>query len=61
MKLPTQRELNVTTGKLLVNRATQDEINGLLKYIGELENLLDDSDLDDYFGTEGWRHRLGIE
>lgn len=34
-----------------------------LKEIGDkllqLEALLDEADQDDYFGTEGWRYRLG--
>lgn len=24
-------------------------------------SLLDETDGDDYFGTEGWKHHLGIE
>lgn len=57
----TLRDINITTGKLLVNMADQAEINAYLRYVAELENLLDEADLDDYFGTEGWQHRLGID
>lgn len=32
------------------------------KYLLEgLVNLMDDLDEDDFFGTEGWRHRFGFE
>jgi len=31
------------------------------KYLKELIQELDDLDEDDFFGTEGWRHRLGLE
>lgn len=31
----------------------------LRKIIGLMMDLLDDGDQDDFFGTEGWRHRMG--
>jgi hypothetical protein len=40
---------------------TTEEYTILADYIYDLENLLDEADEDDYFGTEGWRHRLGLD
>ena len=48
-------------------------INGLLKFdkncdeetrvylIEKLEEVFDDLDCDDFFGTEGWKHYFGLE
>lgn len=33
----------------------------LVDYISDLEGLCDSADQDDYFGTEGWRHHIGID
>lgn len=55
----TEREINEIRGKLLVSAASQKEINDFLRYTSELESLVDEADGDDYFGTEGWRHRVG--
>lgn len=56
----TERELDVIRGKLLVANATVPECHAFLKHVSQLEEMLDEADLDDYFGTEGWRHRLGL-
>lgn len=29
--------------------------------IEKMEQLLDEADADDYFGTEGWKHQVGME
>lgn len=42
-------------------RLSEDEAHMLVDYISDLEGLCDGGDQDDYFGTEGWRHRLGID
>lgn len=60
MKLLTERELDTIRGKMLVNAATQEELHAFLHFVAALERLVDEADLDDYFGTEGWRHRLGL-
>ena len=57
----TTREVNILTGKALVGAQTRDEQLAMANHITELEMLLDEADCDDYFGTEGWRHRLGME
>jgi len=59
--LITEKEINIIRGKNLVNKATQEDIDKLFKYIDALEEFLDEGDGDDLFGTEGWRHKLGLE
>lgn len=49
-------------GKLSTGSSlTEAEATVLSDYIYDLENLLDEADGDDYFGTEGWRHRIGVD
>ncbi len=57
----SEREINMIRGKLSVNHATQEEIDNFLEYVEKLESLLDNSDFDDTFGTEGWRHHIGLD
>ena len=46
----------------LTNRAEcTTALNGILEHIAALEALLDEGDQMDSFGTEGWKHRLGID
>lgn len=39
----------------------EDEAIALAEYIADLEGLADNGDMDDYHGTEGWRHHLGMD
>lgn len=48
-------------GRAAVDAARPDDVHCLLLYIDTLHGLLDEGDQDDAFGTEGWRHTLGIE
>lgn len=57
--LKTEQEIDMIRGKMLVNAATQKELHDFLWYVNEIEALVDEADLEDFFGTEGWRHRLG--
>lgn len=60
MSMPrTEREANVIRGKMLVGHATVEEQASFLGYVDELEALLAEADLEDFFGSEGWRHRIG--
>lgn len=34
---------------------------GAKDYLRNLIEKLDELDEDDYFGTEGWRHRFGLD
>lgn len=40
---------------------TEEEAIYISEYIHTLEGLCDATDQDDYFGTEGWRHYVGVE
>lgn len=55
----SEREINMIRGKLSVNEVNVSEINEFLKYVDKLEDLLEDGDMEDFYGTEGWRHSLG--
>lgn len=54
-----ERELDMIRGKMLVNRATQEELHEFLHYVNVLESLVDEASDEDFYGTEGWRHRIG--
>lgn len=53
--------IDIIRGRHSVGKATQEDIDTLLEHIEALEELLDEGDGEDAFGTEGWRRRLGIE
>lgn len=53
--------LNTVRGKAIAGHASPAEILAVFQHLDELEDLLDEADEDDVFGTEGWRHRLGID
>lgn len=55
----SEKDYNILVGKLAVGELTQEERFDLLELISTFEGMLDEADGDDYFGTEGWRHRLG--
>lgn len=53
--------VNTIRGKNFVGRATKEDVDKLIEHIDAIEVLLEECDEDDIFGTEGWRHRLGID
>jgi hypothetical protein len=55
------KTLNTIRGKNLVDATTKEDVFLLFEHIDALEMLLDEADEDDAFGTEGWRHQLGID
>lgn len=59
-KLLTDRELNELRGKNLVGALTKEEIFTLFVHLDFIEMWLDDKDNADTFGTEGWRHDIGM-
>jgi hypothetical protein len=73
--IQTDRVLNIIRGKNLVGAATKEDINLLFEHLDAIEIALaeadseldaieialDEADSEDMFGTEGWRHRLGME
>lgn len=54
----TEQEIDIIRGKLMVNAATQEEINEFLGYVLELESLVEEASMEDFYGTEGWKFRL---
>lgn len=61
MAVQTDKTLNVIRGKNLVGKATKDDVLKLFEHIDALEGFLDANEQDDLFGTEGWRHAIGLE
>jgi len=59
MKVRPENEIDIIRGKMLVNAATQEELHDFLRYITTLESLVEEASQEDFYGTEGWRHRLG--
>jgi len=53
-----EKEINMIRGKLQANVASQGQINEFLKYVSTLESLVEDASDMDFYGTEGWRHRV---
>lgn len=53
--------LNVIRGKNLVGKADKTDIEKLFEHIDALEIFLDENEQDDQFGTEGWRHAIGLD
>lgn len=61
MPLRKERELDMIRGKMLVNRATQQELQDFLLYVSKLEELVAEADSEDFWGSNGWRYHIGIE
>ncbi len=59
MKLKSERELNEIRGKMLAAHATREELHDFLMYVTAIEALVEEASIKDFFGTEGFRHRLG--
>jgi hypothetical protein len=60
MELRSESELDMIRGKMMVAAATDKEQRDFLTYVASIEGLLEEADNDDYFGSEGWRHRIGL-
>lgn len=56
----SDQERNIIRGKSLVGAATPQEILSVFGHYDILEEKLNELDDDDFFGTEGWRHFLGL-
>lgn len=56
----TDKELNIIRGKAIVGHATPEEILSIFSHLDSLESKLDETQEDDFFGTEGWRHFFGM-
>lgn len=60
-KPQSDKTLNIIRGKNLVGAATKEDIFKVFEHIEALEMFLDDNEQDDQFGTEGWRHAIGLD
>lgn len=59
MKVIPEKELDAIRGKMLVGHATASELQDFLNYVLALEELVEWASMEDFYGTEGWRHRIG--
>ena len=57
----SDRVINTIRGKNLVGKASKEVIVLLFEQLDAFEQFLDDWDQDDNFGTEGWRHAIGLD
>lgn len=61
MEAYTAKDINFIRGRNSAGAATQDDVDLLLEHIDALEAFLDEYECDDVFGTEGWKHAIGLE
>lgn len=47
--------------KIIGKLSNQDEYAEFSQHLDNLFQLLDELDCDDVFGTEGWRHAIGLD
>jgi len=59
IKIEPESKLNEIRGKMLVNKATSKELRDFLTYVRAIEGLVEEASMEDFYGTEGYRHRLG--
>ena len=57
--MSTEREINEIRGRIKIAMATGADLDAFLQYVDQLENLVEEASEDDFYGTEGWRHRMG--
>ncbi len=60
MEVQSESTLNLIRGKNIVGRATKEDVLVLFQHIDALEMFLDEFEVEDTFGTEGWRHAIGM-
>ena len=60
-KAQSDKTINTIRGKNLVGKVDKVDVDKLIEHIDALEIFLDDNEQDDQFGTEGWRHAIGLE
>lgn len=59
-RLLTEKEINTIGGKAIVGRAEPSELMQVFGHYDLIEARMDEMDMEDYFGTEGWRHYFGL-
>lgn len=58
--MKTESEINIIRGKIIVSKASPEEVDDFMKYVGAMEEALKETDHADFFGTEGWKRYIGI-
>lgn len=53
-----EQAINLIRGKMLIAMATPAEVQAFLRYVIELEVMVQAASDEDFFGSEGWRHRV---
>ena len=59
VQLPNEQKLNEIRGKMLVAKATKEELHQFLYYVTVIEGLVEQASMEDFYGTGGYRHYLG--
>ena len=59
IKLLSDKEINIIRGKAIVGKASPEELMQVFGHWDIIEQKMDELDCEDYFGTEGWRHKFG--
>ena len=58
-ELKSEKELTIIRGKMMCNMASMEELHDFLNYVSVIESLVEDASMGDFYGTEGWRRRIG--
>jgi len=59
MTIVSEQKIDEIRGKMLVAAATSNELNDFLRYVSKLESLVEEASMEDFYGTEGWRYKIG--
>lgn len=60
MSKMSERDYSICIGKILAGKTLgEDEAQRFVEILSYFESMLDDADMQDFFGTEGWRHYMG--
>ena len=57
----TWARFNQVLARLGTDKVKPNEYQELFVVVEKMINLMDELDGEDAFGTEGWKHRLGLE
>jgi hypothetical protein len=52
----TEKQVNTIRGKMSVGKASIEEIEEFLKYVAEIEKLVEQASNEDFYGTQGWQY-----
>ncbi len=57
--LQSEQQINIIRGKILCGAASKKEIEDYLFFVDTLEELVEEASMEDFYGTEGWKFRIG--